>query len=66
MSLFDVPEEDRWIILLAAIAGIVIMGIVVAEKLGDYQECADAFKNGYEQVYDPNAHSVLWKKKDQR
>lgn len=66
MNLFDVPEEDRWIVLLAAIAGIVIIGTMAFNMTCSSQEKADAFKNGYEQVYDPVGHQTLWKKKDQQ
>jgi hypothetical protein len=64
MSLFDVPEEDRTCVLIAIIIGAVLITIHLFSCIRDNQEKVDAFKNGYEEVYDPLAHKALWKKKD--
>jgi hypothetical protein len=64
MSLFDVPEEDRICLWVALIIGTVLIVCFLFESISNNQEKADAFKNGYEEVYDPHAHKALWKKKD--
>lgn len=62
MNMFDVPQEDRWMIWLVGIIASTITTIILSYYISEYAEAVEAFENGYEQVIDPGTIQALWKK----